>query len=270
MDTINKLTLCFIVNLFLSATVYSTTCPRWFTPPCIAYQEAKVVFVGVVNEIREEKFPIPTAIFKVERIFKGKEEKFLEVGYAPNYGPKFVKGQRYLIYAGEVGFQLSVNACSVSRKIKDADEHIEYLTALKEGRAHLSIKGILIQPFEDFSQSKVVVFNGKEQLESKIEKNGMYSVQVDKAASYNVKLLIPFEITLVSDPNRKDVKVTTTANSTTIEYTATFGENQCDYKELEIRYRSKTDEFFAIFYNSDWFESISKNEQNGVISCCLR
>ncbi|GEM_PF-5437853 len=245
-------TFCALIIFILPSTTFSCSCSIWFTPPCVAYQRNTIAFIGVIKEIHEQEAILYKANIDVERFLKGSAEKRISLDYDPKCGGKFEIGKKYLIYAnkktGHSGFVLE-SCGGTAMHIENASDYIEYLERAKEGKAPLLIQGFLLSVFEDFSQSNIVASDGKKIIESKINKIGDYSIQVDKASSYNVKLFIPFEITF-SDMGRKDIKITTISNSTVIEYTAIVGMNQCDYKELEIRYRSKTDE---------WFESLRES-----------
>jgi hypothetical protein len=230
LNAIYNLILCLIV-IFFFPTI-ACPCDCFDMPiPCVAYQRAKVIFVGTTKEIQENDSLWHKVSFSIERTFKGQVEKTITISYVANCNYKFEVGKQYLIYADELGPRLGLGPCSIALKIEDTNKHIEYLTALKEGKESFLVQGMLVDPLKDFSQSKVIVSNGEKQFESKLEKQGWYSVIVDKAATYSVKLLIPFEINL-ADRKRRDIKVTTTPNLTTVEYSVTDGENQCDYREL--------------------------------------
>lgn len=101
-----------------------------------AYQQSKAVFLGeVVGE--EKQGDVRTFDFKVEKYWKGKDAKRVEilVYETARYQAWFKKDGKYLIYAAEDDDgNLRVGRCSRSRDVEFADEDLQKLGEGKSPR----------------------------------------------------------------------------------------------------------------------------------------
>lgn len=134
---------CLLALCACAARVGACTCVGPDTP-CAAYANASAVFVGTVTDVtyspldeesRAKGWGRPSAKFTVAETFAGVAgaEVSVEGGSGTDCGYSFVKGKRYLVYAGrtkEGG--LSAYLCSRTAPLEEAAGDIEFLRALSQ------------------------------------------------------------------------------------------------------------------------------------------
>lgn len=94
-------------------------------PPCEAFQNAPVVFIGKVTEVTEASGS-QEATFAVSEKLKGgpSDTEIIEGGGM--CGTVFQKGKTYIVYAGAGGGRLSASLCGRSATIDRAKDDVAY------------------------------------------------------------------------------------------------------------------------------------------------
>ncbi|HEV2883413.1 MAG TPA: carboxypeptidase regulatory-like domain-containing protein [Pyrinomonadaceae bacterium] len=189
-------------------------------PPCKAFGEASVVFIGTVKDVtegaRKQKpdgevdFTPRRFKFSVEENFSGIATKEAEVGTglgADDCGYPFVKGASYLVYAyrDEKDDRLHTSSCTRTKRVANAGEDLQYLRALASAprtvtisgkvQRHLSYAGNYAQPYVPMEGALLSVEGGEQTKDVRTDVSGSFEVTGLKPGSLKLKLHLPDELT---------------------------------------------------------------------------
>jgi hypothetical protein len=240
-----------LLGLYLHrpATALACSCPELFTPPCVSYWRAEVVFTGTLTQIERGRYQ-GLAHFNVEKTFKGPPSKEREVAFVTGSCAgafDFLKtGEKYLIYAGARGRtndgRLEMSPCDRSMPLSDAAYDLEHIDKVIEKRIQPSISGLLSGlTEEDLKSVKIFITGGQVKTELSIKMTrgvllikkdffGQYSIDLPGAETYRVRVILPFQAKVYAG----DLGVDTSNSQTTFEYNVTLAEGQCDYREIYL------------------------------------
>jgi hypothetical protein len=230
----------FLVILFSFEIAIGCTCQNKFTPPCAAYSDANVVFVGVVQRVSQpfktNKNVLVTANLIVEQSFKGNRDKQIEVNFPiGDCGYEEVKlGKKYFIYAHSKTGQgrLEVDTCSRTTVLEKANDDLKYVNSMRQRKEHPLIMGRILD-LTNYEKVKVVVEAEKETKESFVNSDGTYKfMSFGESNEYVVRLLFPFEVT--SRIFELDYCPPQSGFKTCIEYTVEARNYGCSYLELPL------------------------------------
>ena len=130
-------------------------CP-YAEPPCQAYWEASVVFVGTVRKIADTE-TARRLTFNVEQAERGVTTPTIDVNASP-VSPFcksiFEVGQRYVVYAyREPGKTPFIGSCGRTRHVRDASEDLAYFREMKGPSSGAHIVGSVRHREPDLSAS---------------------------------------------------------------------------------------------------------------------
>jgi Carboxypeptidase regulatory-like domain len=189
-------------------------------PPCQAFGEASVVFIGTVKGFtegaRKQKpdgevdFTPRLFRFSVEESFSGTPTKEAEVATsfgADNCGYPFVNGTSYLVYAyrDKKDSRLYTSSCTRTKRVASASEDLQYLRGLasasrtvtisgKVGR-YLSYPGSYAQAYVPKEGALLSVEGAEQTKEVRTDASGSFEVTGLKPGSLKLKLHLPDELT---------------------------------------------------------------------------
>lgn len=236
-----------LLGLLSPGLVKACSCREMFTPVCASYQRASAVFIGTLREIGErQKTSHETPHhFRVEKGFKGvtSREEVIDMVMGDCYDAGLYKiEEKYLIYAHrnrETG-RLFLMPCARVVPLAKADADLGYIDNLMQKKVSQSISGLLDGLSKDDLKAVRISLIG-EQLNVEPSSNvtesvvvgkswGHYSADLPKIGTYRVRLTLPFKVKVYSGDPVMEAK----SSQTTLEYTVTLSENQCDYREIYL------------------------------------
>ncbi len=177
-------------------------------PPCEAFPQASVVFIGRVIDSAEQKtdtdfngvkrtYDVGIIRFEVEEVFKGTESRIIEIHSGTSgadCGYWFTRGDRYLVYAyGAPPENLETNYCARTQPIKSATEDLQYLRNLPKkgtgGRIYGTVGSPAEERDENFEQKLSGISGVKITLHSPDESETV--TKTDQAGRFEFKSLKP-------------------------------------------------------------------------------
>lgn len=189
-------------------------------PPCKAYGEASVVFIGTVKGVTEGarkrkpngeiNFQSRLFKFSVEETFSGAPTKESEVATglsADDCGYPFVKGASYLIYAyrDEKDGRLYTSSCTRTKRVANASEDLQYLRSLAvtprtvtlsgKVQRHLSHAGNYAQAYVPMGGAVLSVESADQSKELRTDASGNFEVTGLKPGTLKLKLHLSDELT---------------------------------------------------------------------------
>lgn len=189
-------------------------------PPCKAFGEASVVFIGTVKGVTEgarkqkpdgEVDFIPRRFkFSVEENFSGTPTKESEVATglsADDCGYSFVKGASYLVYAyrDEKDDRLYTSSCTRTKRVANAGEDLQYLRGLASNprtvtisgkvQRHLSYAGNYAQAYVPLEGVLLSVEGADQTKDVRTDASGSFEVTGLKSGSLKLKLHLSDELT---------------------------------------------------------------------------
>lgn len=189
-------------------------------PPCKAFGEASVVFIGTVKGVtegtRKQKpdgevdFTPRRFKFSVEENFSGTPTKEAEVETglgADDCGYPFVNGASYLVYAyrDEKDDRLYTSSCTRTRRVANAGEDLQYLRGLASAprtvtisgkvQRHLSYAGNYAQDYVPMEGVLLSVEGADQTKDVRTDASGSFKVTGLKPGSIKLKLHLPDELT---------------------------------------------------------------------------
>jgi hypothetical protein len=189
-------------------------------PPCKAFGEASVVFIGTVKGstegARKQKpdgevdFTPRRFKFSVEENFSGTPTKEAEVETglgADDCGYPFVNGASYLVYAyrDEKDDRLYTSSCTRTRRVANAGEDLQYLRGLASAprtvtvsgkvQRHLSYAGNYAQDYVPMQGALLSVEGVDQTKDVRTDASGSFEVTGLKPGSIKLKLRLPDELT---------------------------------------------------------------------------
>lgn len=208
-----------LITFFYSGLAFACRCDKP-APPCKAFGEASVVFIGtvkgVVEGVRKQKpdgeVDLTPRLFKfsVDENFSGTPTKEAEVATglgADDCGYAFVKEARYLVYAyrDEKDNRLYTSSCTRTTRVTNASEDLQYLRGLASAPRTVTISGKVeryLSYAENHAQANVpyegalLSISGAEQTkEVRTDSSGNFEVTGLKPGSLELKLHLPAELT---------------------------------------------------------------------------
>ena len=189
-------------------------------PPCKAFGEASVVFIGTVTGLTEGArmqkpdgevdFTPRLFRFSVEESFSGPPTKEAEVatGLGPDdCGYAFVNGASYLVYAyrDEKDNRLYTSSCTRTKRLANASKDIQYLRGLASApstvtisgkvQRHLSYAGNDAQANVPMGGALLSVEGADQTKELRTDASGNFKVTGLKPGPLKLKLHLPDELT---------------------------------------------------------------------------
>jgi hypothetical protein len=236
--------LALTLLITFSKTISACICSEYGTPVCAAYWRADVVFVGQLRDITPPQstpsgvIPTATLHFVVEEAFRGVNTQEVDVTTlsGTDCDMPFGKSLHYLVYASRDSEKnrLFAGLCGRTTTLQHASEDLNYLRTLKQQGVPESISGrVALQKYQPMSGVKVEVQGVGKVFETTTDKEGNYSVSLNRSGSYTVKILVPDAVLAMSSRNDR-IKAEPTRNLTTLEYEVNLEKNQCDYHELDV------------------------------------
>lgn len=208
-----------LVALLCSGRAFACGCEKP-GPPCKAFGEASVVFIGTVKDVtegaRKQKpdgevdFTPRLFKFSVEESFSGTPPKEAEVATSfegDNCGYPFVKGASYLVYAyrDEKDDRLYTSSCTRTQRVANASEDLQYLRGLASAprtvtisgkvQRHLSYAGNYAQANLPMEGALLSVEGADQMKEVRTDASGSFEVTGLKPGSLKLKLHLPDELT---------------------------------------------------------------------------
>jgi len=187
-------------------------------PPCHAFENIPVVFVGLVSQLSELRIPAGTAgrmdfytnylvRFDVEESFRGQQRKFIEVttGFGGgDCGFPFRIGERYLVYAADfprIG-RLYTGICSRTKALSEAAVDLDYLRRRGDPRLGAGIEGTIVELERDpktnntntrgmMQAVRVVVESGGRKWEATTDDRGWFRFWGLPPGEYTVRGVLP-------------------------------------------------------------------------------
>src|SRR6267142_1362878 len=177
--------------LVLSEKARGCSCFEYGTPVCAAYWRADAVFVGYVKNIEQRPqqdgaFPMALLHLIVEQPLKGISSSEVEVetlwGTSCDIG--FKKGERWLIYANRVenGDGLYAGACTLTTKLENADDALNYIRGLTQQTHQQSISGKLKQNgYDPVGGLRVTLEGVKDRFETTTNNEGDFEFSLPRS-----------------------------------------------------------------------------------------
>jgi hypothetical protein len=195
------------LTALVAATLHSHVLPSLLTacscapppPPCQAYWQTPIVFLGTVTEaLATRNGHITRARMRIDRAYKGVSEKTLVLfddGMCD--GPEMKVGEQYLMYTRRFGEgDVPSRGCTRSRHVKHADEDLEYLRALGSAIPTGMVFGKVVERTDDYYG------NDKPAPGAKVEVSGLdrtFSTVADAEGRYSFANLEPAKYTIRAD-----------------------------------------------------------------------
>lgn len=208
-----------LVALLYSGRAFACGCEKP-GPPCKAFGEASVVFIGTVRGLTEGarkrkpdgEVDFTPRVFKfaVEEMFSGTATKELEVvtGLGDgDCGYRFVNGASYLVYAyrDENDDRLYTSSCTRTKRLAQASLDLRYLRGLASApqtvtisgkvMRHLSFAGYLAQDYVPMEGALLSVEGADQTKDVRTNGSGSFEVTGLKRGSFKLKLHLPDELT---------------------------------------------------------------------------
>lgn len=122
-------------------------------PPCEAYWQTPLVFLGTVTEaLATQDGRVVRGRMRIDHAYKGVTEDsavLFDDGMCD--GPTLQVGEQYLMYARRVGNgDIASRGCTRSRHVKYADEDLKFLHGLPDARPVSSIFGRVVVRTDDY------------------------------------------------------------------------------------------------------------------------
>jgi len=162
-------------------------------PPCVAYGESPMIFLGTVTQIPQLRL----AQMRIDRAYKGVTAKTVvlwDSGMCD--GPSLKVGEQYPMYTYDDGSgYIPSRGCIRSRNVKDAEEDIKFLNGLEKtpptgtvfGEVTMRTGGIASQG-EPAPAVAVAIIGDGEKSASATDSTGHYSFSGLKPGSYSLKV----------------------------------------------------------------------------------
>jgi hypothetical protein len=242
----NKTTVLFLATICIFLTIkpmFACTCVSGVNPPCVAYENAYVVFIGKLKSKTDlintsEASPFLFGFFEVEKAFKGdigKKVKLKMSGGDCDLG--FQVGESYFIYAHQsrTDNSLEIKVCDRSTQIKNADSDIKYVNSLSSLSSYQSIMGEItgLSP-EELKNIKVTIESKSKRNEYQVKSNGMFDVSEKKIGRFKVLIEFPPELE-ISVIGKFDGNIETDDLRTVVTYDVLLAKNKCDYKVFTVK-----------------------------------
>ncbi len=208
-----------LIVLLASGRVLACGCEKP-GPPCKAYGEASVVFIGTVKSVTEGSrtrkpngevnFESRLFKFSVEETFSGAPTKESEVATglsAGDCGYPFVKGASYLVYAyrDEKDGRLYTSFCTRTKRVSNASEDLQYLRSLAvtprtvtisgKVQRHLSHAGNYAQGYVPMEGTVLSVEGADQPKEVRTDASGNFEITGLKPGTLKLKLHLSDELT---------------------------------------------------------------------------
>lgn len=189
-------------------------------PPCQAFGEASVVFIGTVKGLtegaRKQKpdgevdFTPRLFKFSVEESFSGTPTKEAEVATGlgvDNCGYPFVNGASYLVYAyrDKEDNRLYTSSCTRTKRVANASEDLQYLRGLASAsrtvtisgkvQRHLSYAGNNAQGNVPMEGALLSLEGADQTKEVRTDASGNFEISGLKPGSLELKLHLPDQLT---------------------------------------------------------------------------
>jgi hypothetical protein len=187
-------------------------------PPCRAFENIPVVFVGRVTQLSELRIPAGPpenpyfytnylVRFDVEESFRGEYRKLIDVTTGLGGGDcgfPFRMGERYLVYAGDfprIG-RLITGICTRTKALSDAAVDLDYLRHRGDPRLGAGIEGTIVELERDPKTNNtntrgmmqgvpVVVESGGRKWEATTDNQGWFRFWGLPPGEYTVRGVLP-------------------------------------------------------------------------------
>lgn len=240
---ISFLSLSALTLLSFAGQVSACTCYEHGVPPCAAYGRADAVFVGVVVDIKTP--PEDTASFSdraivrftIEEAYKGVKGSEVEIAtlWGTSCDYRFVKGERYLVYAhrDKASGRLENQPCDRTTHFSHADEDLSYIRGLSKGAREQFILGKVVeQRYIPLPGIKITVEGAGKKYTAVTDDEGNFEVSLARAGIYKVRAVTPFSAEAFN--YKTELTSRPTEKQSVIEYQADIKKGQCDYTQLDV------------------------------------
>ena len=169
-------------------------------PPCAAYTETELIFLGTVTELGNGK-DAGVVYMRVDKAYKGLLEKTVELfdgGMCD--GPHLEVGQQYLMYTHDNGTgYLPARGCTRSRHVRFAREDLAFLNGLSKAPATSRVlgqvstlrSGVISEKGNPAARASVEIEGEGQRRKGTTDQHGRYSFSGLKPGSYRVKAMLP-------------------------------------------------------------------------------
>ncbi len=173
---------------------------------CGYYWGTEDIFIGLAEKVEiDNKIGSMKVTFAVEKSIRGKNEKNVEVFTSSNEGScgyPFKQGERYFVYGrkGQDG-KYHESLCGPTTLMKDADDDIEYVKAIEEGKLGTRIWGSVYedkQPtlkdkrtFEMLSGIEITIKSKQKKYKTVTDEKGNYLFKDVPKDNYQVFAKLP-------------------------------------------------------------------------------
>lgn len=183
----------------LNTSAFGCSCPTE-QPPCVAYQKAEAIFIGVVTDITNapvdqvdnaKEFLIH---FSVDHSFKGEQGTRLEVATTTGTDCdfEFKLGEKYLVYGYRDSrrHRLFTGLCARTRLFAYAEDDLAYFRELPSSTARRSLMAVDGRSGRSLLKGADVIVEG---LGSK------YETAADSRGAFKIELALPgrYKVTVI-------------------------------------------------------------------------
>jgi protocatechuate 3,4-dioxygenase beta subunit len=169
-------------------------------PPCAAYTETELIFLGTVAELGNGK-DAGVVYMRVDKAYKGLLEKTVKLfddGMCD--GPHLEVGQQYLMYTHDNGTgYLPARGCTRSRHVRFAKEDLTFLSGLSKAPATSRVlgqvstlrSGVISEKGNPAAGASVEIEGEGQRRKGTTDQHGRYSFSGLKPGSYRVRAMLP-------------------------------------------------------------------------------
>jgi len=197
----------FGLVIFSAATsAFSCTCIS-NGPPCQAYGNTAVVFIGTPIDLKQttaklildDKYEYPQRLFtfRVEEQFRGINAAQVEIRTGMGGGDcgyNFKLGERYLVYGSfnPANGLYATSICTRTRLVSEATEDLDYIRGLSTREAGATISGVILRHRSNLETGETQQLGPLANIRISVEGEGKsFTTQTDEQGRYQLTKLAP-------------------------------------------------------------------------------
>lgn len=224
--------------LFIGLSLEAWACECGVRSSCFDFAFAQGVYTGKLTRIEtdnESKPPKLNVYFDIHKTYKGKAEDVIVLSYTlSECNPSFISGEDYLIYHEPYKVQ---RHCNPTRMLSYAKSELEYLDRFQSSKPLLKINGSISKLTQAQADKIKIEVRGQHSsiIESGVNKNGDFEIQVPDKSTYTVRIIFPSPVKIEMDDG--DIVYTNFkvhSNQTVVEYVVSFDKTYCDFRDISV------------------------------------